>query len=602
MALEQQLIALIEEYKTTHTETWTKDLAVYPIEHIPHLLTQYPNSREESKELLLARRVKYAIRTNEGANNNDPAQTARLNVLRASIEKVVNPVLYQLESEALAKNPPTDFTQFSNIAASLTDQPGFPSRAQFYKDHIKALKACVTHINHLTTLMKDDTFNILDFHTRDDINAFVGEHNLYRDYPHTPLFVACNFSSVPIVKFLLTDPTIDVNQSFTKPHIISQHTITQYSSTPYVFGNPRDPFSVPYTRSANNGLYLKPPIVVPEEILTVSPEGSPLQKACEQDCKKIVELLIQHPSFKMSTEQFVTLLRKSHYFKNEIFSLLLAKVSPLSAADRLLVFNALCRASDIEKLTVFLTLHGEMELTEEQQLTLLQIISSQHNTAPNKQALYNEVLSKYPNVNLSSLLVDYNCRAFVLQQIKTENKKVGQVLGAMNQVTDKIQCKEIFKKQIQHLVLEELVALSKIMRTIQQQNISTEYLPERATVCIKNLVAMREDKILFYTRYQDTDLWLELINALKEQMNHHIQAIMAKQLTLAEPATTSKKENITACLHFFQLQSSRENSTFGTYRATQDFLQKKLGENESTQASGNQNVGNERGRELLTLN
>ncbi|HLF67071.1 MAG TPA: hypothetical protein VI522_05585, partial [Gammaproteobacteria bacterium] len=278
-----------------------------------------------------------------------------------------------------------------------------------------------------------------------------------------------------------------------------------------------------------------------------------------------------HRSFELSAADFVEILRKSDsHFDHESFSLLLTKVSPLTPEQFSLAFIHLCQDNKIEKLELFLAHYPEMKLTEQEQLAVLKVASRKNN-----KELYDKLLSQYPDVNLSSLLVDSHSRAFVLQQIKAENKNVGQVLSAMNQVSDKAQCTQIFKQQIQHLTLEELIELSKIMRAIQQQNISTEYMPDAANVCIKNLVALREETFGF-TYHQDTDVWLELVDALKWQMSMHIQALMVAPLALADNPTPPINERFTSCLHFFQLQSSRETATSHSYGEATKFLQEKL--------------------------
>ncbi|HLF67240.1 MAG TPA: hypothetical protein VI522_06435, partial [Gammaproteobacteria bacterium] len=283
MTLHAQLTSILKDYQANHADTWAKDSFGNFVMYTLTDLAKYEHSESPSKELYLARRINSNLEHVEH-KGEVTAEATRLSLLHTRLKAVIDAAIYPLEKKNLEANPPRTLDEFLAHYEALTDKPGFPSRAEFCKEHATLLKACVKSASHLTRFNVD----VLELYSREEINALLIADNPFEGYSPTPLLLACHFRSDAIVRFLLTDETIDVNQSLLQPRIIPRHTEYHNSDTPHVYGNPNDPLSEPYTLyNSRNGYYQKP-VDVPEQTLTVSPAGTPLQAACRANRKETI--------------------------------------------------------------------------------------------------------------------------------------------------------------------------------------------------------------------------------------------------------------------------------------------------------------------------
>ncbi len=131
-------------------------------------------------------------------------------------------------------------------------------------------------------------------------------------------------------------------------------------------------------------------------------------------------------------------------------------------------------------------------------------------------------------------------------------------INYVNNPFSKASIKEEFIKNIKYLSLNDLAELSKIMRTIQEENITLERSAQ--TNLPKNLVVLRQERGIFQITgaYGNTNTWQAVMSALKEQIKIQLQ------ITLISKEKQMSTSQETTHLDFLKFQHERSAMTAST--------------------------------------
>ena len=378
----------------------------------------------------------------------------------------------------------------------------------------------------------------------------------------TPLFVASLFDYIEIVKFLLADVTTDVNKG-------------------ELHETDDDQAWTPLHAACRNGHTRIVRVLLACESIDINRKSalgekkSAIHIACghRQSNVEIVSMLLDHSNLDIvrggntSRSLLIEALGGEESYCNyyDRFEVLLKhKKIQLSSEDLVYVLeHAYIHA--YKEACLLLWDYKKIDLPENTQRSMLISACKTKN-----EEMFKLLLEKYPDIDVNLVLnkavtphVDSRGNSngidFLLKKINKGERTLTTVLDAVNQFSGSGQdlCAKIFINKIKWLPLPELIQLSKIMRSIQEDNIVSDHMtmPDGTIVCIKNRVFFRQETGFFSITWThgNTDFWQEVMGALKQQLHFNLQAVAAHKYF---PSGQVLREYPT-CLDFLNLHYQR---------------------------------------------